>query len=262
MAIDDAILETVIRKKSPPTLRFYSWKPACLSLGYAQPIADVDRDALFSSGWDLVRRPTGGRAILHIDELTYSVVGTEKDPRLVGGVLASYQNLSAALLQGLHLLGIPAVAVEDTSGFESEDESPHVTRIQNPVCFEVPSSYEITFSGKKLIGSAQARRKGGVLQHGSLPLFGDLTRIIRVLAFQNKFDRNNAAIRLSERAITAEQASGRRYSWDEAAQAFCRAFEETLNLELVPEDLTQDELELARGMEREKYANLDWTTKN
>ena len=91
MAIDEAILEAAGHGEVPPTLRLYSWQPACLSLGYAQPFADADQAALERFGWQIVRRPTGGRAILHTDELTYSVSGPQSEPRLAGSVLESYR---------------------------------------------------------------------------------------------------------------------------------------------------------------------------
>ena len=97
--------------------------------------------------------------------------------------------------------------------------APHAAA-PNPVCFEVPSTYEITVDGKKLVGSAQARRKEGVLQHGSLPLAGDLTRIIQVLAFPDEASRSRAAERLLSRATTVETALGRSVSWEEAARAY------------------------------------------
>src|SRR5512133_1650859 len=84
MAVDEAILEFAARGEVLPTLRLYAWEPACLSLGYAQPASDVDLEALRSHGWEMVRRPTGGRAILHTDELTYSVSGPQNEPRLTG----------------------------------------------------------------------------------------------------------------------------------------------------------------------------------
>jgi lipoate-protein ligase A len=266
MAIDEAILDSVIAGVSPATLRLYAWEPACLSLGYAQPIADVDREALEQRGLDLVRRPTGGRAILHGDELTYSVIGTEKDSRLAGGVLESYCNLSLALLEALHLLGIPAQALEkppsqstSTENLAVESSTAHKMANQNPVCFEVPSNYEITSGGKKLVGSAQARRKEGVLQHGTLLLYGDLTRIIQVLKFRDEAVRGRAASRLLERATTAEGAAGRIITWDEAAKAYIQAFGEVLNLELEPGVLTRAEQSRASELVVEKYANPDWT---
>ena len=110
MALDEAIFEAAGRREVLPTLRLYAWQPACLSLGYGQPITDVDLEALAAQGWGLVRRPTGGRAILHIDELTYSVSGPQDEPRLRGSILESYRTLSAALLAGLLRLGIQAQA--------------------------------------------------------------------------------------------------------------------------------------------------------
>ena len=112
MAVDEAILEAAGQGKTLPTLRLYAWQPPCLSLGYAQPASDADRNALNQNGWGLVRRPTGGRAILHCDELTYSVIAPNHEPRLEGGVLDSYRTLSQALLRALHTLEIPAEPVE------------------------------------------------------------------------------------------------------------------------------------------------------
>ena len=98
MAVDEAILENIGRGASLPTLRLYAWTPACLSLGHAQPFSDVDAVRLKQRGWDVVRRATGGRAILHTDELTYSVIAPLKEPRVEGGVLESYNRLAQALL--------------------------------------------------------------------------------------------------------------------------------------------------------------------
>lgn len=266
MAIDEAILESVIAGVSQATLRLYAWTPACLSLGYAQPVADVDRDALGQRGFELVRRPTGGRAILHGDELTYSVIGTEQDPRLSGGVLESYCNLSLALLEALRLLGIRAQALEKpltqsplSENIPVDNSKAHKATNQNPVCFEIPSNYEITAGGKKLIGSAQARRKDGVLQHGTLLLYGDLTRIIQVLNFRDGAARERAASRLLERATTAEEAAGRVITWDEAASAYVRGFREGLNLELEPGELTPGEHRRAEELVLEKYTHPGWT---
>src|SRR5919108_3160094 len=107
MAVDEAILENAGRNESPPTLRLYAWEPACLSLGHAQPFADVDAARLQARGWDVVRRATGGRAILHTDELTYSVTGSAEDPVLAGGVLESYNRIAQALSVAVKDLGLP-----------------------------------------------------------------------------------------------------------------------------------------------------------
>jgi lipoate-protein ligase A len=250
MAVDEAILEHAGRGEVLPTLRLFAWDPPCLSLGHAQPFADVDITRLESHGWDVVRRMTGGRAILHTDELTYSVTGPADEPRLAGTVLESYSRLAKALLAAAQDLSL---SVEMKEGKAGSDGTP------NPVCFEVPSTYEITVDGKKLIGSAQARRKEGVLQHGSLPLTGDLARICQALAFPDEAARKAAMQRLLARATTVESVLGRAVAWETAAQVFVRAFEAQLGLNLEAGELSRSELTRAEELVAEKYAHPAWT---
>ncbi len=252
MAVDEAILEAIGAGKVQPTLRLYAWVPPCLSLGYAQPLQDVDLTALHAHGWDIVRRPTGGRAILHTDELTYSVIGPPDEPRLAGSLLESYHVLSGALLNALHRMGIAAQASPQAATLQGSST-------QGPVCFEVPSNYEITIEGKKLVGSAQARRKEGVLQHGSLPLTGDLGRITQALKFADQAARQEAAERIWQRATTVEHALGHPVEWQDAAQAFRQAFEQTLNLKLLSSPLTPGEAQRAESLAQEKYNQAAWT---
>jgi lipoate-protein ligase A len=251
MAVDEAILTNMANDKTLPTLRLYAWEPSCLSIGYAQPFSDIDISSLNDRNWNHVRRPTGGKAILHTNELTYAVIGTTTEPRLQGGVVESYKCLSKALLQALNQLGAPAQAV-------GIDKPANDRRTQNPVCFEVPSNYEITVNGKKLLGSAQARRREGVLQHGSLPLFGDITDITKVLCFENTEEKTKAAQRLSSRATTLESAIGAPVTWEQAAHEFIIAFQQELNLELEPGELSRSEIEGATELEKEKYNNPEW----
>ena len=254
MAVDEAILEAVGSGTSLPTLRLYAWQPPCLSLGYAQPIADVDLSALSSFGWQLVRRPTGGRAILHTDELTYAVIAPLNESRVAGGVLESYRRLAQALLRALHLLGLPALAAQNYP-------LPPGAQANGAVCFEVPSNYEITENGKKIIGSAQARRLSGVLQHGSLPLTGDLTRITRVLYFQSENERAESAARLLDHATTLESVLSRKVTWGDAAESFKMAFEQCLDLKLDLGHLSGFELKRAAELVKEKYGNPEWTNR-
>ena len=253
MAVDEAILEAIGAGAVLPTLRLYAWEPACLSLGYAQPISDVDLPRLKDRSWDIVRRTTGGRAILHIDELTYSVAGLQSEARLAGGVLESYRRLSQALLAALRHLGLPVEALPQPKA-QGDNSRP-----KDPVCFEVPSNYEITVYGKKLVGSAQARKKEGVLQHGTLPLYGDLTRITQVLAFPDEALRKKTAERLLSRATNIETALNRIITWEEAAGALIAAFSNTLELNLVMDELTKGELSRAEELVKEKYAHPEWT---
>ena len=251
MALDQAILEHIGRGESIPTLRLYAWEPACLSLGQAQPFSDVDVNRLEARGWEVVRRITGGRAILHTDELTYSVIAPNDEPVIAGTVLESYNRLAQALLMAVKNLGLP---VEMNNGVAQNDILRH-----NPVCFEVPSAYEITVDGKKLIGSAQARKKEGVLQHGSLPLSGDLARICEALVFENEAARADASKRLLARAATVESTLGRAISWEAAAQLFIHAFEAQLGLHFERGELSESESRRADELVREKYDHPSWT---
>lgn len=158
MAVDEAILDAVAVGRVPVTLRFYRWQPACLSLGYFQPASIVDRQACAERGVDVVRRPTGGRAILHADELTYSIALpiTALGPSLT--ISASYQRLSQALLEGLRRAGYPVTAAASRAAPERS----------GPACFDEPATHELLLAGKKVVGSAQVRRHGALLQHGSI----------------------------------------------------------------------------------------------
>ncbi len=249
MAVDESILEHIGRGESRPTLRLFAWEPPCLSLGQAQPFADIDLARLRARGWELVRRPTGGRAILHTDELTYSVTTACDEPLMAGSVLESYSRLALALLDAVSNLGLKP-EMKEVAAAEH-----HST---NPVCFEVQSSSEITVGGKKLIGSAQARRKDGILQHGSLPLTGDLGRITQALRFDSDGSRQLAAIRLLDRATTVESVLGRPVSWGEAAAAFESAFAGRLDLHFDRCPLSHNELQRAEELVRNKYAHPSW----
>ncbi len=249
MALDAAILEAVEEGESLPTLRLYDWSPPCLSLGYSQPFSDIDLKRLQSYGWDVVRRPTGGRAILHTDELTYAVIGPKTDPRLAGGLLDSYRQISKALYQALIRLGL---SVEIHTG---KNPLAH----NQPVCFENPSDFEITVNGKKIIGSAQARKKNAILQHGSLPLSGDLARITEVLAYPSDEERAHAGKLLLEKAVTVSNVLNQEIIWDTAALAFKEAFSQTLNLDLMEGSFTSKELEKARNLVQIRFGFPNWT---
>jgi lipoate-protein ligase A len=251
MATDQAILEAVIDGLSPPTLRLYAWSPPCLSLGRNQPLSDIDQVACRAAGVDIVRRPTGGRSILHTDELTYSVALLQTDPRAEGGVTGGYRRLSEGLLAGLHHLGVPAVQAVGRRRPETE---------LTAICFETPADYEITVAERKLVGSAQWRALGGVLQHGSLPLFGDLNRIVHYLALSGA-ERQAQQDSLCLQATTLEEALGHALPFDQVAQALAAGFGEVLNLSLVPGKLTPRERTQAADLRTEMYTNPLWTTR-
>ena len=243
MALDEAIMDAVAAGEALPTLRFYAWEPPCLSLGKRQPLDGVDLARCRADGVDVVRRATGGFAILHTDELTYSIAIRPNDPRSDGAILDAYRKLSQGLMAGLRLLGATP---------EMNPVVPGGVHNASAACFEVPSAYEIVMAGRKLIGSAQARPAGRVLQHGSLPLVGDIARVARYLAYEREDERASLAQHLRERATTARDALGRAVSYDEAAEAMARGFAAALNLTYEPGEPAPAELAVAQSRLAEK----------
>ena len=250
MAVDEAILEAVGTGASPSTLRLYAWDPPCLSLGYAQPFQQADAALLRERGWDLVRRPTGGRAILHTRELTYSIAAPNENPQVAGGVLESYRHLSTGLVRALEILGLRPEVNPPTTLTEEQR--------RQPVCFEMPSAYEITVHGRKLLGSAQVRRVRSVLQHGSLPLSGDIGDVCMGLTYASEAERERSAARLRERAATVESLLGRPVPWSEAAEAVRRGFAEAHGIHLEEGELSPEEEARAQDLVRQRYATDAW----
>jgi lipoyl(octanoyl) transferase len=252
MAIDEAVARAVAARTAPPTLRLYAWSPPTLTLGRGQPYADADVEALRRAGVQLVRRMTGGTAVLNRDELSYTVAVTDREPRLAGRSIAeSYRGVSSALLHALARLGLESA--EANTFVEGESRPRREAR--SPVCFELPSDYEITVEGRKLFGSSQMRIRGGTLQHGSLPLGGDIADISRFLVA-----RPDPA-RIRSLALTLYDALGRWVTWEEAAEAVRDGFREMLNLDLVTGPLTAEERGEVERLVVEKYGSAAWTAR-
>lgn len=173
MAVDEVLLEGVAAGKAPPTLRFYRWKPACLSLGYFQSFAVVDPASCGALGIDVVRRPTGGRAILHDCELTYSMALPASVLGYDRGILPSYHRISRALRAGLAELGVATTVAPEAAA--------PTTAEHGPICFDRPSAHEILLQGRKLVGSAQVRRSDALLQHGSILIEPQISTMLRCL---------------------------------------------------------------------------------
>jgi lipoate-protein ligase A len=245
LALDEAILRAVAADKAPPTLRLYAWEPA-VTLGRGQPASDVDGEALRARGYRLLRRPSGGTAVLHRDELTYSIAVPSDEVRVGAGIVDAYRRLSAPLIGTLQALGVPdvsAVAHPDARG----------ERL--PICFALTSDYEITSGGRKVVGSAQMRVKGGALQHGTLPLRGDLARICDVLRCCPDRDW------LRARMASLEEVLGRVVTWTEVADALVAALGPTLNVQPRLSVPTPEERAAAEALVEERYGNEAWTFK-
>jgi lipoate-protein ligase A len=248
MAIDQAIGE-LYTVQQQPTLRFYRWAPACLSLGFRQRLArDVDQAACAALGIDIVRRPTGGRAILHDQEVTYSLV-TASDDALVrsSSIVQSYRMISEALCVGLGRLGITLEL--------APRPAPHSAT--SAACFDLPSDYEITFNGRKLVGSAQSRQQNTLLQHGTILLHADTAAWTKVLRLPPMLD----GPALAQRLIALDEALGYLPPFEAVVAALVHGFEQTWQIALEPGTLTAAESARAAELVREKYAAPAWTAR-
>ncbi len=238
MAFDEALLEAVRAGESPPTVRFYGWDPPCLSLGAFQPVSTVDRAACADLGIDLVRRPTGGAAVLHDREVTYAVVlppgVAGRRPREI------YLGLCLGLLRGLDRLGVRA-------GFAPAGSFRHPS---GPSCFARASDYEVLVDGRKVVGSAQVWRSGTLLQHGAVLLAADRDVWARVMG------QPDAAAGL---VGLGELRPG--LTFERVAAALAAGFEEQFEIKLVEGCWSRSEVERAGRLAREKYGRAEWTAR-
>jgi lipoyl(octanoyl) transferase len=245
MAVDEALLLGRLRGTSPPTLRFFAWDPPAVSLGYGQRLdGRIDLEAARRLGVGVVRRLTGGSAILHegpLLELTYSVVAGHGDFPGAEVLLDTYRWIGAALGAGLRGLGAPVEMVA---------AQPSNPATMPAFCFARTGSFELEVGGRKLVGSAQRRRGTAFLQHGSVMLGTAPERIRRV------FPAEPASL---AGMTTVESVLGRRPSFRETAEALAQGFRETHALELRPGDLSADEHALVDSLAGQKYGTDEWT---
>ncbi len=240
MALDEAISECVRQKVSPPTLRLYHWDRPSLSIGCFQKVSDVDTGYCDKKGYPVVRRQTGGRAVLHDSELTYSFSASADSPLFNGSLMENYAVISRALLLALKLKGIEA---------EASFNRKRGSSLKHPACFRAVSYGEITVGCKKVIGSAQKRHKDGFLQHGSILFSFDPGELCRVLGQNNEDSFND---------IGAINDNTGRISFDDLRTALKEAFESTLNVKMIADHPTKSELTLAKELERTKYSTREW----
>ncbi|HUX47374.1 MAG TPA: lipoate--protein ligase family protein [Desulfosporosinus sp.] len=252
MAVDEALLLTMAHTSNPqPVLRFYGWNPATLSLGYAQSYhKEVNEEACRAEGIDIVRRPTGGRAVLHQYELTYSVIAPEQDPHVSGTVIESYLRISQALLKGLKALGVPAEMVA-CGGLNEASSS---------ACFDAPSWYELVVDGRKLVGSAQVRKEGMLLQHGSILLHFDADLLFRLLKFPNEEIRQRLLTGFMAKACALDEVWTHPIERGELEQEICFGFCDIMGIELISSQLTEQEKALMEDV-LHKYHSEGWTKK-
>ena len=246
MAIDEAVLMHHLRGEAPPTLRVFRWEMPAISLGRFQ---HVEREMLpevcRERGVSLVRRPTGGRAVYHRDEFTYSIV-IGKRYGVPSGIVAAYAYLARGLLAALARLGVRA---------ELSDE--RVSKHPSAACFASSTQADLTSGGFKLIGSAQVWKDDALLQQGSLPLDDRAAEFFSMLRYANEEAREEA-LALYREKTTPLRTFAPEVTWDDVARAFREGFSEALEVEFAPGELSDSEWEMARQLVEEKYSKLEW----
>jgi lipoate-protein ligase A len=249
MAVDEAVFRASIRKKAPPTLRFYGWRVPALSIGYFQDYEkEVDGEACRKFGVDIVRRPTGGKAVLHEQELTYAVIAGADSPLFPPDILKTYRVISGCIAKGLAEVGIRAEMEAD--GRQAPDGTLRSS------CFSSPSRYELLVGGRKICGSAQMRSHGVFLQHGSLLLAFDPLRTCAVMLPHRDMGRDADLLR---NAITSvgEQA-GTLIDEENLCRVLREGFEQALGIRLREGALTPEEEGLRDELMTKKYGSEGW----
>ncbi|TWT08177.1 lipoate--protein ligase family protein [Planococcus sp. CPCC 101016] len=255
MALDEALLTWHSEGLMPPVIRFYSWQPAALSIGYFQKVEkEIDMDAVKRLGLGFVRRPTGGRGVLHEHELTYSIIVSEAYPDMPETVTEAYRVLSEGLLEGFKNLGLNAYfSVPDTEEKRSDLKKP-----KSAVCFDAPSWYEMVVEGKKVAGSAQTRQKGVILQHGAILIDLDAEKLLSVFKFPNEQVKERMRVKIPEKAVSINSLRQQPATVEECVEAFKSGFEQALSIDLQPYILTDQQLAEVKALEEKKYANAEW----
>lgn len=232
MGMDEAVLGSVSRGEAPPTLRFYRWSPACVTVGYFQSLeAEVDLEACRRGGVDAIRRLTGGGAVFHDAEITYSLVLPLGNALESDGILGSYRLICAGLVRGLAILGVESV-------FEPIND--------------------IAAGGKKISGNAQTRRHGCLLQHGTVLLDLDPERMFSLLRVPAEKLKGRLIEDVKARVTSLRTLLGREVPYEEAAAALRRGFAEAWEAELEKGKLSEAEAMQAQRLAAERFSSPEW----
>ena len=231
MAIDEAIMRSDFSKKTP-TVRFYGWKPHAVSIGYFQGINDeINLEKAKELEVDYVRRITGGGAVFHEKELTYSFVCSEESKVVSKKILESYQKVCGALINGLSELDVTA---------------------------EFAPLNDVLVNGRKISGNAQTRRQGKVLQHGTLLLDVSVDKMFSLLKVPNEKMKGKIIQDVKQRVTSLERETGREYSFKDVSDAMKKGFEKQFGVKLVAGELTEEEKAKVEEF-REKFKGREWT---
>jgi lipoate-protein ligase A len=254
MALDEVLLRSCEKGDAIPTLRLYLWRPPGVSIGYFQSIEKtVDLNKCKKNNIDVVRRITGGRAVLHENEITYSVCApVKKYPELGENINGTYQKISFALLESLKALKIFGEWVKPERDRIEITENSFFSK----PCFISNSKYEITIKGKKLIGSAQRRFQDSFIQHGSIPLGKGKVSLPDLLTEGN--NREKMKEELENKSTNLGTILKRKVQYQEVISALKKGFSQFFDVEMVETEPTKKEMETAQALKQEKYLTEEW----
>lgn len=249
MAIDEALIHWHSEGKIKPVLRFYGWERPSLTIGHFQNVPKtIDFSGIEKHRCEYVRRLTGGSAVLHDDELTYSIVVSESHPKIPKSVNKAYYVLAQGLKEGYRNLGIDCYfAQQQLSG-----------RDRSAVCFEQPAIYELIVDGKKLSGNAQTRMKGVLLQHGSIPISFDSDMLFDLFRFPSERVRERKRKAFANKAISIKAITGKKHTYDMLKEAFLAGFKTGLGIDVEPMTLTEEQWQFIHYLRDTKYATDAW----
>ncbi len=250
MAMDEALFRVLQERDGPPTLRFYGWERPALSVGYFQNTAtELNLHHCRCDGMDIVRRPTGGKAVLHDCELTYAVVSREDLPFFPGNLVENYKAVCSCLIRAFSELGI-GVSMASESHREGKKD-------MRSICFAFPAPFELLSRGRKICGSAQVRSRGCFLQHGSILLDFDAEKNCRFIlpSEQRQSDRCD---RLRETVTSIFGETGEVMMPERFSEIVRRAFEVSWNVRFAEGKLTLEEEDVKNRLAAEKYRNPSW----
>lgn len=232
MAVDQAVLEAVAAGKQLPTLRLYGWNPCAITLGYFQSLhEEVDEEKCKENNVDIVRRITGGGAVYHDKEITYSFIIPEADGLITKDILASYKQISQGIIAALASFGLNTEFV--------------------PI-------NDLIIQGKKVSGNAQTRKQQTILQHGTILLDVDVKKMFSLLKVSDEKIRDKMITAVEERVTSVKQQLCKEVSFAEMETALIAGFREALDIELVAGVLSFEEQQRANEVEKEKYRNEHW----
>lgn len=245
MARDQAALLSA-RETGCPTLRVYGWEPYCVSLGRHQDAACMDLSECEKAGIDVVRRPTGGRAVYHAREVTYSVIIPRNHPVFYSSVSRVYNRISRGLCSGIQQLGVAADLTRRTPDLRAHYRNP-----LSVSCFSASARNEVMIQGRKLIGSAQRQTAEGLLQHGSILLDDEHLNLPDFLAGVDRAESKRMKAAVASRTISLSEALGRKVTFEETAEAVCRGMSRVFEARFESHTLTDEEENRARSMVHE-----------